>query len=474
MIIIKKNESMGLFEASSLVVGSVIGSGIFMTSGLIAEFLPYSMPMLAAWLAAGIVTMIGALCYGELGSMFPRAGGPYVYLKEAYGAAPAFLYGWTFFFLIGGAGVAAIATGFAEYFGAVFPVFESGRLMMSGRLFSLDIQITAGRLISIAAVIGLTLFNGSGLRKSARGQSILTIIRVVLLLGFVAIGAWYGIKTRAVNLKPLFPPAGAWPGWSAFGAALITALWSFDGWYAASCAAEEIRDPRRNVPRSLLLGTASVLILYLAVNIVYSMALPMERMRGVVRVGQEAVAAMFASAPQGTAAPAFAGVVALTIFGCLSANIFFCARVPYAMARDGLFFCRLGILHPGKRVPDKALWAEAAVAVILILTGTFQKLIDYVLFGLVLFFSATGAAVIVLRRRAPAVERPYRLRPYPLLPLAFAAVNGAILVALAVEHPGQAAVAAGLIGTGIPAYFLWKGRRRRPQSGTGGPRAGEA
>ncbi len=474
MIIHKKDQSMGLFEASSLVIGSVIGSGIFMTSGLIADFLPYSIPMLTAWLAAGIVTMIGALCYGELGAMFPKAGGPYIYLKEAYGAAPAFLYGWTFFFLIGGAGIAAIATGFAEYFGAVFPVFESGRSVLNGSLFSVGIKITAGRLIAVAAVIGLALFNGTGLRKSARGQSILTVIRIFLLLGLVVIGVAFGIKTRAVNLKPLLPPAGAWPGWSAFGAALITALWSFDGWYASSCTAEEIRDPRRNVPRSLLLGTASVLILYLAVNIVYSMALPMERMRGVVRVGEEAVAVLFASTSRGNVVPAFAGVVALTIFGCLSANIFFCARVPYAMARDGLFFRRLGTLHPVKRVPDKALWAEAAVAVILILTGTFQKLIDYVLFGLVLFFSATGAAVIVLRRKAPAAERPCRLRPYPLLPLAFTAVNGAILAALAVEHPGQAAVAAGLIGTGIPSYFLWKRRRTRALSGTSGPGSGEA
>ena len=452
---------MGLFESSSLVIGSVIGSGIFMTSGLISGFLPYSGLMLAAWLAGGIVTVVGALCYGELGAMFPKAGGPYVYLREAYGRAPAFLYGWTFFFVIGGAGIAAIATGFAEYFGAAFHFSENARPIIALNLPLIRGDVAPGQIIAVAATMGLTYFNGMELKRSARGLSVLTMIRIIILIALIAVGISFGLKTRAANMQPFLPSAGTWPGWSAFGAAMIKALWSFDGWYAASCAAEEIRNPRRNIPRSLALGTATVLVLYLAVNIGYSMALPMEQMRGIVRVGEAAVSAMFGQSASGAVAPVFSAVVALTIFGCLSANIFYCARVPYAMARDGLFFRTLGTLHPTKHIPGKALWAQAAVSAILILTGTFQKLIDYVLFGLVFFFAATGAAVIVLRRKAPSAERPYRLRPYPLLPLVFSAVNGAIFIALAFEHPGQAAVAAGMICSGIPAYFLWS-RRRNP------------
>jgi APA family basic amino acid/polyamine antiporter len=470
---IKQKHLMGLFESSSLVIGSVIGSGIFMTSGLIAGFLPYSGLMLVAWLAGGIVTIVGALCYGELGAMFPKAGGPYVYLREAYGRAPAFLYGWTFFFVIGGAGIAAIATGFAEYFGAVFPFMESARPITALNISMIKINVSAGQIVAVAATIGLTYFNGMGLRRSARGQSFFTILRIIILLALIAAGISFGIKTRALNVKPFLPPAGSWPTWSAFGAALITALWSFDGWYASSCTAEEIRDPRRNIPRSLALGTAAVLFLYLAVNIVYIMALPMEKMRGIVRVGEAAVSAMFGQSISGSIVPAISAVVALTIFGCLSANIFFCARVPYAMARDGLFIRSLGTLHPVSHIPGKALWAEAAVSVFLILTGTFQKLIDYVLFGLVFFFAAIGAAVIVLRRKAPSVERPYRLRPYPLLPLVFSAVNGAIFIALAIEHPGQAAVAAGMICSGIPAYFFWN-RRRSPVRAEAVNRSGDS
>ncbi|MCX6565270.1 MAG: amino acid permease [Candidatus Aminicenantes bacterium] len=452
---------MGLFESSALVIGSVIGSGIFMTSGLIAGFLPYSGLMMATWLIAGMVTMIGAICYGELGAMFPRAGGAYVFLREAYGRAPAFLYGWTFFFVIGGAGIAAIAAGFAEYFGAVFPFAENTRELITLNLPLMRIDVTAGQLIAVTATVGLTYFNGMGLRRSVHGQSVFTIVRIIILIALIAAGVSFGIKTRAANMGPLLPSAGRWPNWSAFGAGLITAFWAFDGWYAVSCTAEEIRNPRRNIPRSLALGTAAVLVLYLGVNIVYSMALPMEQMRGIVRVGEAAVSAMFEQSASGLVALAFSAVVALTIFGCLSANIFFCARVPYAMARDGLFFRSLGVLHPLRQIPSRALWAQAAVSICLILTGTFQKLIDYVLFGLVFFFAATGAAVIVLRRKAPLAERPYRLRPYPLLPLVFSAVNAAIFIALAVEHPEQAIVAAGMICSGIPAYFLWN-RRRNP------------
>jgi APA family basic amino acid/polyamine antiporter len=456
----QKNMSreIGVIDASFLNVGSVIGSGIFLTSGLIAGLLPYSGLLWAAWIVGGIVTIFGALCYGELGAMFPRAGGPYVYLKEAYGKAPAFLYGWTFFFLIGGAGVAAIAIGFADYIGAAFPFIESSNIVFGVSLANSRLEMTTGQIVAMMAAAGLTYFNSLGLRRSARGQTIMTIARIVILGVLIVAGFVYGLKTRAVNLAPIFPPAGSWPTWSAWGVALITALWSFDGWYAANCTAEEIRDPGRTLPRALVFGTSAVLVLYLGVNIAYSLALPISRMRGMVRVGEAAVFAM--AGP--SVAPFFSGAVALTIFGCLSANIFFCARVPYAMARDGLFFRVLGRLSPRTNVPVRALAAQAAVSFLLIMTGTFERLVDLVLFGLVLFFAATGAAVIVLRKKAPAAVRPYRLRrTYPLLPLVFTSINAAVFVGLAWEHPGRAAVALGLTAAGIPAYLFWNKRKPR-------------
>lgn len=452
----RMTREIGFFDASFLIMGSMIGSGIFLTSGLIAGHLPYPGLLWAAWAFGGLVTIIGALCYGELGAMFPRAGGPYVYLKEAYGKGPAFLYGWTFFFLIGGAGVAAIAIGFAEYLGATVPFLDSAGTVVSARIANVPLVITTGQIIAVLAAAGLTYFNALGLKRSARGQSILTVFRIVILLALIAGGIIYGIESRGGNLAPVFPAAGEWPKLSSWGVALITALWSFDGWYAANCAAEEIRDPGRTLPRVLVFGTASVLIFYLAVNVAYSLALPMSRIRGTVRIGEAAVAAM--AGP--TIAPFFSGAVALTIFGCLSANIFFCARVPYAMARDGLFFRSLGRLSPRTNVPARALTAQAAVSLLLISTGTFQRLVDLVLFGLVLFFAATGAAVIVLRRKAPAAARPFRLRAYPLLPLVFTGVNAAVFIGLAWEQPQRAAVALGLMAAGIPAYLFWNKRTR--------------
>ncbi|MBN1938859.1 MAG: amino acid permease [Candidatus Aminicenantes bacterium] len=438
---------MGLFDATSLVVGAVIGSGIFLTSGIIADYLPSSGMMLIAWFAAGLVTILGALCYGELGSMYPRAGGAYVYLKEAFGPVPAFLFGWTFFIIIGAAGVAAIAMGFAEYFESLVPIFTDGEKILG---------VNGPQVIAVAAIVGLSFFNVSGLRTSYRGQTFITVIRLAVLGVMIAAGIIFGLKTGGKNLQPVFPSGGNWPSLTAWGAAIITALWSFDGWYSVACTAEEIRNPKRNVPRALVMGTALVMIIYLAVNLVYGLTLPIEGLRGTIRVGEAAFITM--AGP--SAAPVFSAVVALTIFGCLSANIFYCARVPYAMARDGLFFPTLGRLHPRKGIPVRALWAQTAVAGVLILTGTFQRLVDYVLFGLVAFFAATGAALIVLRRKEPGRDRPYRLRLYPFIPLAFIAVNSAIFIALALEHPGQAVVALLLICSGGPAFFIWNARRK--------------
>ena len=448
----KMPRELGVFDASFLVMGSVIGSGIFLTSGIIVSSLPYSGLLWLAWIIGGLITICGALCYGELGAMYPQAGGPYVYLKEAYGKAPAFLYGWTFFFLIGGAGVAAIAIGFAEYLGATIPFLESSGTIVSFRLAGSRLEVTTGQVVALSAAIGLTGFNSLRIRKSARGQSILTIGRIAILGALIIAGLVHGLKTGGANLAPFLPPtAAAWPKWSAWGVALMTALWSFDGWYAANCTAEEIREPDRTIPRALILGTSAVLVLYLAVNIAYSLALPVSRMSGMVRVGEAAAAAV--AGP--SIAPFFSGAVALTIFGCLSANIFFCARVPFAMARDGLFFRSLGRLSPRTNVPARALAAQATVSAFLIMTGTFERLIDLVLFGLVVFFAATGAAVIVLRKKSPSAVRPYKLRAYPLLPILFTLVNAAVFIGLAWEQPARAATAIGFTLAGIPAYLLW-------------------
>jgi amino acid transporter len=235
-------------------------------------------------------------------------------------------------------------------------------------------------------------------------------------------------------------------------------LWAYDGWYAVNCTAEEVESPGRTIPRALVFGTAAVLFLYLAANIVYSLALPMNRLRGLVRVGEAAASNIFGPA----VAPIFAAIVALTIFGCLSANILFCARVPFAMARDGSFVGALGVVSDRTGTPSRALAAQMVLASALALTGTYQSLIQYVIFALVLFFAATGLALVFLRAKAPRAERPYRVRPYPLLPLAFILCNLAVFAALVLEEPRQALIGTALILSGIPAYFVWGRKRPAP------------
>jgi len=445
---------MNLLDATSLVIGAVIGSGIFLTTGFILQELPSPGLMLLVWIAGGLIAVSGALSFGELGAMYPRAGGQYVYIREAYGAWAGFFYGWGFFWFIMCGGIAALAVAFAEFVGYFVPALSLQNGLFGFRVFGHAFALSAGQLVAAAASLLLTWVNSFGIQTGKRTQNLLTFFRIGAVLFLIVFGLLSQRQEGVAGFGDLFPAGAGGLGdlLKHFGLALIAVFWTFDGWYSVSCTAEEVRNPERNIPRALGWGTAAVLFLYLAVNIVYSMALPMEQMRGVVRVGEAAVTAM--AGP--SVAPIFVGVVALTIFGCLSANILYCARVPYAMARDGLFFASLGRLNARTGIPGRALWAQAGVASVLILTGTFQKLIDYVLFGLVFFFAATGAAVIVLRRKAPGIARPYRLRPYPLIPLAFSAVNAAIVVALAVEQPKQALVAAVLICSGVPAYFLWR------------------
>jgi APA family basic amino acid/polyamine antiporter len=432
---------LGLGDAFFLVVGSVFGSGIFLTTGIVANELPYSGLIWMAWAAGGVVTMAGALCYGELGGLYPAAGGPYIYLREAFGTRVAFFFGWTFFWIIGGGGIAALAVGFADYATALWPAVPA----------------------PVAAIVGVTalsLFNALGVFAGARLQSALAFVRVGTIAALVAGAVAFVAKSGFRCLSSFWPSSTAgFPAWTAFGTALIAIFWAYDGWYSVNCAAEEIKAPQKTIPRSLLLGTASVVVLYLAANIVYSMALPMDEIRGVIRIGEAAAASLFGSAN----APLFALVIALAVLGCLGANILYCARVPFAMARDGLFFPFLGRVHPRTGAPVNALLGQMVWASLVCLSGTYEQLIEFVMFAAVLFYGATGAAVIVLRRKLPSAARPCRVWGYPVLPAAYVIVNGVIMIALVLERPLPSLAGAAIIFSGAPAYAYWKGRSKRGQ-----------
>ena len=450
---------LGLADSVYLVIGSVFGSGIFLTTGLIAADLPSPSLIWLVWLIGGGLTLFGAMTYAELGTMFPGAGGPYVYLREAYGDGAAFLYGWTFFWIIGSAGIAALAMGFAEYFGSLVPGLSLSRPIVAASVGPVSFSLSAGHLVAIGAVAALSVMNCFGVQSGARFQNGMVILRLAALAAFLVLGVLVGAKPGTANLSP-FLPRGSLPAVPAFGAALLAVLWTYDGWYSVSCTAEEVRDPRRNLPRALVLGTLVVAGLYLAANVVYSLALPVDRMRGIVRIGEAAAASLFGPG----AGRLFSVLVAAATLGCLSANILFSPRVAFAMARDGLFFRRLAFVHPRYRVPTTAILAQLAWSGLLCFTGTYQSLIEFVTFVLVLFFAATGFAVIVLRRKDPGRERPYRVRGYPWLPGLYILVNAVILVSVLFSRPVQALAGAGFVLAGVPAYYAWSARRRRMRS----------
>ena len=449
---------LGLVDTTFLVIGAVVGSGIYMTPGIIAAGLPSPGFLLAVWLAGGLITLCGALSFAELGAMYPQAGGQYVYLREAYGSGAAFLFGWAFFGFIMCGGLAALAVAFAEFLGSFVPVLSTGHVLLKLDLFGLPYGLSAGQIVASVSILVLTLVNSFGIRSGAAIQNILTVVRLGTVAALVGLGVLIGAKAGGANFHPLFAPGASFPGLLApLGLALVAVFWTYDGWYAVNCTAEEIRAPERTIPRGLTLGVLAVTAIYVLVNFVYLLALPFERLKGVVRVGELAASALFGNG----GAALFSALVMVSVFGCLNANILFGPRVFYAMARDGHFFRVMGRLGRRSRVPDGALWGQAAWSAVLCLSGTYQSLYEYMVFALLLFFAATGLAVFVLRRRAPNAPRPYRTWGYPVVPLVFIVMSLAVFASIVAGQPLKSLAGAGLLAAGLPVYAIWKPRSRR-------------
>lgn len=452
---------LSLVDTAFLVIGAVVGSGIFMTPGLVAAGLPSPGLLLAVWIAGGLITLCGALAFAELGAMYPQAGGQYIYLREAYGPTAAFLFGWGFFGFIMCGGLAALAVAFAEFLGGFCPPLSTENTILLIRGPGFSHPISAGQAVAASAILLLTFLNSFGIRAGVAAQNLLTLLRLGSVAALVALGALFGAKAGAGNFQALFSTGGA--GFSALlgpiGLALVAVYWTYDGWYAVNCTAEEIRDPERNIPRGLVLGVLTVAVLYVLVNIVYLLALPFEEMKGVTRIGERAAIALFGHG----GAALFSAVVMVSIFGCLNANLLYGPRVYYAMARDGSFFRSMGRLSVRFRVPTGALWGQAIWASVLCLSGTYQALYEYMVFALLLFFAATGGAVFVLRRRHPQKERPYRTWGYPVVPLVFILMSLAVFLNIVISQPLKALAGAALLGAGFPAYLWWRARiRPRP------------
>jgi APA family basic amino acid/polyamine antiporter len=440
------------WDAASLSAGAVLGTAIFLTPADIARTLPHAGWILAVWVLGGLLALAGALTYAELGAMYPKAGGQYHYLKEAWGPLPAFLFGWASFFVIMSGGIAAIAAGFGEYFGIFVPYFSNARRLLSVPLGATTWNVTGGQLAGALAIAALTLVNALGVREGARIQNVFTIVKIGALAAF----AGAGLVVAAPAAVRLAAPAPARPFASA-GIALVAVLWAYDGWYTPTFSAGEMRDPARALPRGLIAGTLAILVLYTAANLVYMRALPLDRLAASPRAAETAAVALFG--------PAFARAVSLAIlvamFGCLSANVLACARIYQPMAADGLFFHALARLDPRRGVPTASLVAQGIWSIVLVLSGTFEELFTYVVFIEVVIFAATGAAIFRLRRTRPDVPRPYRAPGYPVVPALFVLASLAIAANTILEKPKEALAGLALLVVGLPAYLWWRSRGLR-------------
>jgi APA family basic amino acid/polyamine antiporter len=440
---------LGAWDGALITIGSVLGTGIFITTGDMARVLPSPALILLAWVLGGLVTLSGALTLAELGAMFPRAGGQYQYLKEAYGPLWGFLFGWTCFVVIMTGGIATLAVGFGEYLGSFLPFFSTRNVLFTAPIGPATWAVNGGQVAGALAIVFLTAVNYFGLREGTFVQNAVTVVKI----GSIVALALVGLLVPARVADPFASAPLASSGLlGAFGVAMIAVIWSYDGWYGFAFLAGEVKRPERNVPLGLISGTIAITVLYLLMNLVYIRALPVEAMGQTGRIGEAAAAVLFGP----TAARLVSLAVVISTFGCISATVLYAARAYLPMAQDGLFFRRLSRIHPHHRTPAACLLAQGAWAAALTFTGTYEQLYTYVVFALFLFHALTGAAVMVLRRTRPDVPRPYRTWGYPVVPVVFVLAALALLANTLVERPMESLLGLGLMALGVPAYLWWR------------------
>lgn len=443
---------LGTWDGALLTIGSIVGTGIFLTTSDMARVLPHPGLLLAVWLVGGLLTLAGALTYGELGAMFPRAGGMYHYLKEAYGPLWGFLFGWASFLVIMSGGMAALGVAFGTYLGSFLPFFSIDHILASVPIGGWTWTLNGGQVAAALAILVLTAINHLGLKEGAGVQNALTILKIGSIAAFALLGLLAPSPAQPSLLAPVGMAGGALL--TAFGVAMIATLWTYDGWYGLTCSAGEMRDPGRSLPRGLILGTLAVMVLYFLLNLVYVRTLSIPEIAAAPRIGEAAAAALFG--------PAGARLVSLAVlistFGCLSATILYSSRIYLPMAQDGVFFRSLAEIHPRFRTPVRSLWAQTVWAVLLTVSGTYEQLYTYVVFVSVMFHAATAAAVIVLRRTRPDHTRPYRTWGYPAVPVLFILASLLLTGNTLLEKPVESLFGLGLLALGLPAY-LWFRKR---------------
>jgi APA family basic amino acid/polyamine antiporter len=452
------SRDLGVSHASAVVVGTIIGSGIFLVPAEMMQAVGSARLVYLAWLVGGLLSFFGALTYAELGAMKPQAGGEYVYVRDGYGPLAGFLYGWTWFVIAKPASVATIATGLVRILGtfSIFSFFKTNAI-------TTPFAVTWGQLVAIVAAVLISFLNYLGVKRAGEFQLVFTVLKVVIILGIVVV--CFGAASDSGGSWSHFSQSytGAKGGIVGFMAALVAALWAYDGWNDLNMVAGEVKQPGRNIPIALIAGVATVGVLYVLVNAGVQYVLPPQAMAASPSPASDAVAAALGSWGGGFLAAKLVAVgMAISMLVTLNGTIMSGARVPYAVARDGYFFRALADISPRFHTPSVALAAQAVLSIaLLLLGGSFRQLFSLAIFAEWLFYMIAGSTVFVFRRREPGAERPYRMWGYPVVPAIFVAVAAALLYYTFQDNWPNSGYGLLVILAGVPVFGWFRRQRSR-------------
>ncbi len=429
---LKKN--LTLFDLTMIAIGSVIGSGIFLTPSMIASALPSPLWILFVWVVGGVLALTGALTYAELSAMMPDAGGIYVYLTKTFGRLFGFLYGWIYFLVVNTGGIAAISIAFATYFA-----------------YFVQLNPAMVKIVAIAGIIFLTFINVWGVKQGAIFSDLFTVLKIIGMAALIVIGLGFGDSETSDFSKPLSNLPSGFAG--SLAVAMVGVIFSCGGWQHATFTAGEAKNPRRDVPLAMIIGAVTITAIYLLTNIAYLFLLSPAQIAGSSRVAAAAIEKVLG--------PAGASLIALAIFistfGTAGIYTLTAPRIYFAMAKDKIFFSQVAELHPQYRTPATAIFFQSTWAILLILFwGTFENLIAYVVFVDAIFFALAAAAVLVLRKKMPQAKRPYKTLGYPLTPIIFILIELWFVTTVVSEKPVQSLAGLGFMLLGVPVYYFWK------------------
>lgn len=459
---IPSGKKLSLLDSAMLIMGSMIGSGIFIVSAAIARDVQTPGLFLGVWLVTAVLTVVGALCYGELAAAMPEAGGQYVFLKKIYHELFGFLYGWTVFAIIQTGTIAAVAVAFSKFTGVFFSSVSPDVLVFSVNLplpqiFGSAFTISTQQVLAVAAVLFLTFANYREVKAGARLQNFFTFAKIAALVAVIVFGIWAGFNGKGTfdNFSSPWPDTWTILTIAVFASALVGGIFSADAWNNITFVAAEVENPKRNLPLSMVIGTGSVVALYFIINVVYLYILPIESIQN---AEQDRVGTLLMQTVAGNWGLYFmAALIMVATFGCLNGIILAGARVYYAMAQDGLFFGPAAKLNKNG-VPANALLMQGIWSCVLVFSGSYSQLLDYVIFAVLIFYIITVAGVIVLRVRQPQLERPYKTFGYPVLPILYVFLAGTVCVSLLVlpEKFGNTWPGLVLVLAGVPVYYVFK------------------